>query len=128
MESQVREARLVEGLVLRDMETKSPGNERGSMKIVVTKPATPGWLHVRSTLDQKVNLQLKGILTEEYPDKETRVAFDCGVAVELEAGSVTVAEDAWYVEPQFMLPYVYLEVTAVAIPTSGRLDAWLAII
>ena len=122
------EARLVEGLLLRDTETKTPGNERGSMKVVATRGAMSGWLHVKSTLDQVVNVQLKGILSEEEADKETRVAFDCGGEQKVEAGDAELAQDVWYVEPQFMLPLVYLEVTAVAAPTSGRFDAWLALV
>lgn len=121
---QLRTEHLVKGLALRDTLTKTPS--LSGLVVVETRGARQGWLQVKNTHDEAVTIQVKGILPEIAADSEQRASFDVGQAVQVAAGSAaSPARDSWSLDADQMLPYLYLEVTAVSTPTSGALDAWL---
>jgi len=123
--------RLADGLEPRDINTKTPFDLPGKLNIADARRHAHAILHMRSTLDQAIDVQMRGMVGQELAgrlDTMQRIGFDVGQEVYLAAGNTTTQRDAYSVSPAQMMPEMYLEVTAKDVPTSGAFDAWLILL
>ena len=122
---------LAKDLALRDTNTWTPFELPGQMLIADARKYVRGILHIRSTLDQAVQVQVRGILRQEEEGSDTReeqVSFDIGREVYVAAGNLNRQDARWPIPPRLMMPYLYVAVTAKVAPTTGRISAWVTLI